>query len=111
MDGHFSNFLRLLKNGQKLDSFDAHFKQHINGTTSRTDLRKYITFKVVKQLNQIGTMKTWTKPNCNLCMYERLTILEKLRGKHVTIMNKNSDIYDVIFRSGTFTPFQYYPRN
>ena len=25
MDGHFSNLLRLFKNGQKSDSFDAHF--------------------------------------------------------------------------------------
>ena len=27
-------------------------------TTSRADLRKYMTFKVVKQLNPIGEMKT-----------------------------------------------------
>ena len=57
---------------------------------SRTDLRKYLTFKVVKQLNPIGSMKTCTKPNCNLCMEERLTILKKLRDKRVMIMNKNS---------------------
>ena len=42
-----------------------------------------MTFKVVNQLNQIGTMQTIMKPNCNLCMQERLTILKKLRGKHV----------------------------
>ena len=45
MDGHFSDLLRLLKNGQKSDSFAAHFEQHFNTTTSRTDLRKYTTFK------------------------------------------------------------------
>ena len=48
-----------------------------------------MTFKVVKQLNPIGAMKTFTKPNCNLCMEERLKILKKLRGKHVTFKNKN----------------------
>ena len=47
-----------------------------------------MTFKVVKQLNLIGAMKTFTKPNCNLCMEERLTILKNLRDKRVTIMNK-----------------------
>ena len=57
-DGHFSDLLRLLKNGQKSDSFAAHFKQNFNITTSRTDLRKYMTFKVVKQLNPIVEMKT-----------------------------------------------------
>ena len=93
MDGHFSDLLRLLKNGQKSDSFAAHFEQHFNTTTSRTDLRKYMTFKVIKQLSPIGVMKTFTKPNCNLCMEELLTILKKLRDKRVTIMNENSEIY------------------
>ena len=37
MDGHFSDLLCLLKNGQKSDSFAAHFKQHFNTTTSCTD--------------------------------------------------------------------------
>ena len=59
MHGHFSDLLRLIKNGQKSDSFSAHFEQHFNTTTSHTDLRKYMTFKVVKQLNLIGEMKTF----------------------------------------------------
>ena len=93
MDGHFYDILLLLKNGQKLDSFSAHFEQHFNSTTSRTDLRKYMMFKLLTHLNSIGAMKTFTKPNCNLCMEERLTILKKLREKRVTDMNKNSEIY------------------
>ena len=66
MDGHLSNLLRLFKNEKKTDSFAAHFEQNFNATTSRTDLHKYIAFKVVKQLNPIGAMKMFTKPNCNL---------------------------------------------
>ena len=82
MDGHFSDLQRLLKNGQKSDSFAAN-------TTSRTDLCKCMTSKVIQQLNPIGVMKTITKPNCNLCMQERLTILKNLRDKRVTVMKKN----------------------
>ena len=63
MDDHLSDLLRLLKNGQKSDSFAAHFEQKFKTTTSRTDLRKYVTFKLVKQLNPIVAMKTFTKPN------------------------------------------------
>ena len=48
IDGHFSDLLGLLKNGQKSDSFAAHFEHHFNTTTERTYLRKYMTFKVVK---------------------------------------------------------------
>ena len=105
MDGHFSDLQCLLKNGQKPDSFSAHFVQHFSNTTSRTDLRKYMTFKVIKQLNPIGAMKTFTKPNCNLCMQERLTILNKIRDKCVTVINKNSEIYGACRHNTTFHRF------
>ena len=59
-------------------------------------------FKVVKQLNPIGAMKTFTKTNCNLCMEELLTILKKLRDKHVTVMNNNSEIYGAFRHKTTF---------
>ena len=93
MDGHLSDLLRLLKNGNKSDSLAAHFENHFNSTTSCIDLRKYMTFKVVNKLKPIGAMKTFTKPKCNLCMEERLTILKKIRDKNVTFMNKNLEIY------------------
>ena len=57
MDGHFSDLLRLLKNGQKSDSFAAHSEQQFNTTTSRKYLSNYMMFKVVKQLNLICAMK------------------------------------------------------
>ena len=100
MDGNFYNILRLLKNRKKSDSFASHFEQHFNTTTSRTDLRKYMSFKVVNQLKLIGAMKTFTKPNFNLCMEERLTIL-----KRVTIMNNNLDIYGACRHKTTFHQF------
>ena len=102
MDGYFSDLLRLLKNGQKSDSFASHSEQHFNNTTSRTYYRKYMTFKVVNQLNPIGAMKTFTKPKCNLCMEERLTILKKLRDKCVMIMNKNLEIYGIFWHKTCF---------
>ena len=105
MDGHFSDLQRLLKNGQKSYSFAAHFEQHFNTTTSCIDLCKYMTFKVVKQLKPIGSMKTFTKPNCNLCMEELLTILKKLHAKRFVVINKNSDIYGVCREKTTFHRF------
>ena len=79
MYGYFFDIIRLLNNRQILYSFAGHFEQPFNTTTSRTDLRKYMTFKLVKQINPIGAMKTFTKPNCNLCMEEGLTILKNIR--------------------------------
>ena len=60
---------------------------------------------VVNQLNPIGAMKTFTKPNCNLCMEERLTILKMLPDKRVTIMNKNSEIYGACRHKTSFCQF------
>ena len=105
MDRHFSNVQRLLKNEKKSDSFAAHFEKHLNATMSCTDLRKYMTFQVVKQINLIGAMKTVTKPNCNLCIEERLTILKNICEKCVTIMNKNSEIYGAFRHKTTFYQF------
>ena len=95
----------LSRNGQKLDSFAAHFEQHFHASLQPADLRKFRTFKVVKQLNLIRAMKTFTKPNCNICMEERLTFLKKIRDKHVTIMNKNSEIYGACRHKTTFHRF------
>ena len=105
IDAHFSDLQRLLKNGQKSDSFASHFVQHFNNTTSRTDLRKCMTLKVIKQLNPIDAMKPFTKPNCNLCLQERLTILKKVRDKRVIVMNKNSDINGACRHKTTFHQF------
>ena len=93
------------KNGQKSDSFAAHFVHHFNNTTSRTDLRKCMTFKEINQLNPIGAMKIFTKPNCNLCMQERLTIMKELCEKRVTVMNTNLDIYGACRHKNTFHRF------
>ena len=76
MVGHFSNILHLLNNVQKSDSFASRFEQYFIDTTSHTYLHKYMTFKVLKQLNPIVAMKKYTKPNCNQCMEERLTIFK-----------------------------------
>ena len=72
---------------------------------SRTDLRNYMTFKVVKHINPVGTMKTFTKPNVNLRMEERLLIPRNLRDKYFTVMNKNLDIYGDCWHKTTFRLF------
>ena len=64
-----------------------------------------MTFKVIKQLNPIRAMKKFTKPNCNLCMQERLTILKKLRDKRITVMKNNSEIYGACWHKTTFHRF------
>ena len=52
-------------------------------------------------------MQTFTKPNCNLFIEERLTILKNIRDKCVTIMNKNLEIYGACRHKTTFINFCY----
>ena len=102
MDGHFSDLLCLLKNGQIFDSFAYNFEQHFKYTTSHTDLHKCTASKVVNHINPIGATKKNTKNNCNLCIEERLTLLKQLHDKHVTLVNKNSEIYGACRHKTTF---------
>ena len=89
MDGHPYDVQRLLKNGQKQKHFlPTIYGEHFQYTTSHTDLRKCEGLDTVNQLNPIGVIKLFTKPNCNLCMEERLIILKSIRDKNVTPMNK-----------------------
>ena len=108
MDGHLSDVICLLRKRQKSYSFAAHFEQHFQYTTSRTDLRKCMMSKLVKQINPIGAMKTFMKPNCNLCMEKCLTIPKNLRDKRVTIIDKNLDI-NRAFQHKT-TSYQFFQR-
>ena len=93
MGVHFSGVQRLIKKGQKSDSFSAYFKHNFKSTTSCTYLRKCMDFNVVNHLNPIGAMKSFRKPNCNICMEERLTIPKNICDKRITLMNRNWEIY------------------
>ena len=102
MDIHFFNTQRLLKNGQKSDSFAAHFEKRIKSTTSHTDLCNCVAFKVVNHLNPIGVMKSFTKPNCTIFVEEHLTILKRICDRNVTLINKNTEIYGVCLHRTNF---------
>ena len=62
-------------------------------------------FKVIKKINPIGATETFTKPNCNICMKERLTILKNLRDKRVTVTNKNLEMYRACQHKTNFHQF------
>ena len=86
----FKFFSRLVRNQvHSWPTTNSIFKS----TISHADLCMCMLFKVFKQPNTIGAMKTFKMPNCDLCMEERPTMLKHIRDKHVTVMNKNLDIY------------------
>ena len=73
MDDNFSDVQCLLKNG-KIRLISCSLKKNFKYTTSCIDLHKCIMFNVVKHLNSISTMKSFTKPNCIIYTEERYMI-------------------------------------
>ena len=76
MDGHFSYAQCIIKNGQKLDPFAAHYEQRFKSAMPHTYLCKCMRFKLVMHVNICGSNISSTKPNCNLFIEERLMILK-----------------------------------
>ena len=64
-----------------------------------------MAFKAVNHINRIGAIKSFTKPNCDLCMEERLTVLKKIHDRNVTLLNNNSEIYKFWQHKTTFRLF------
>ena len=94
MDSLFSGVQRIIKNKQKSDSFSSHYKKHFKYTTYYTELVKRISFKEVKYINPIVSNKPFTKPNLNICIEERLTILYIYVIKIVIFMKNVGNIWD-----------------
>ena len=60
--------------------------------------------QVIKAAQLSWCNENFTKPNLNLRMEERLTILKKLSYKLVTVMNNNFEIYGAC-QKNDFTSF------
>ena len=61
LDSHLSKFQGIIKNRQNLESFDIHYKKHLKTTASCTDIRKFMTLKVVKHSKPIRYILSSTK--------------------------------------------------
>ena len=61
--------------------------------------------ELMKYPNPNETMKTLTKPSCNISMEELLTVLRNICDKHVTLVNRNFDIYRVCWHKTTLHSF------
>ena len=102
MTQHFNDTRKVINCGVQIDSFAKHFAEHCeekikNGTLKKvktSDERDLMVIKVLWKGNQISVMKSFGKLNCQLCMNERILILENIRkGKKKNInisINTNS---------------------
>ena len=71
MEQHFPDVSQKIMNDKNLDSFAAHFAKHFTQKPSPQQCRKIMSFGILSTVNPIGSMKTWGKSSCTLCMKER----------------------------------------
>ena len=92
IDRHFLDFQWMIRNGQKSDSFAAHYEQQFKYTMLCNDQRNHMMSRVVHQINPFGSTIWFTKPDCHLCMEERLTIKNNTWQKCHTYQQMIRDI-------------------
>ena len=55
--------------------------------------RKIMPFGILSTVNPIGSMKTWGKLSCTLCMKEIVEIIDNSRRRYRQIINACSEVY------------------
>ena len=93
MEQHFQDVAQKVVNNKNLDSFAAHFAKHFTQKPSPQECRKIMSFDILSTVNPIGSMKTWGKSSCTLCMKERIEIIDNSRRKYSQINNACSEVY------------------
>ena len=76
MEQHFQDIAQKFANNKNSDSFAAHFAKHFTRKPSPQECCKIMSFDILSTVNTIGSMKTWGKSSCTLCMKERIEIID-----------------------------------
>jgi len=93
MQQHFNEVQKLVKLGEKSDSYAKHFATQFYDTNpSPTNQRGGITCSIIWQGNPISVVKTFAIKNCALCAKERLAILKQSRSNPQRLINSNNEI-------------------
>ena len=87
MEQHFQDVAQKVVNNKNSDSFAAHSAKNFTRKPSPQECREIMSFDIISTVNPIGSMKTWGKSSCTLCMKERIEIIDTSRRKYSQIIN------------------------
>ena len=82
MEQHFQDAAQKVMNDKNLNSFTACFAKSFTLKPSPQQCRKIMSFGILSTINPIGSMKTWGKSSCTLCIKERIEIVHNSRHRH-----------------------------
>ena len=108
---HMDDVRYQVKKGKLSDSFAAHFSQHFKekSKVKRREVRQLLNVEVLWKGNPICCTKTFGKNSCQLCMKERLSILNNLKNNPKETINSNSEIFGACRHRPKF--HRYIPRH
>ena len=66
-----------VQHNKNYDSFAAQFAQHFDQKRTPQQCCEIMNFEILSKVNPIGSMKTWSKSSCTLCIKERLEIVSR----------------------------------
>ena len=90
---HFQDVAQIVANNKNSDSFAAHFAKHFTQKPSPQECREIMSFDIISKVNPIGSMKTWGKLSCTLCMKERIEIIDNWQRRYSLIINSCSEVH------------------
>jgi hypothetical protein len=111
---HVGETVKLVNKGEKSDSFANHFAGHFSGSdadATRPIVREMLKVEIVWKGNPIGCMKTFGSNSCNLCMKERLAILNMTRKNPKKLINSRNEICGACRHKTRFHRFHRQPKN
>ena len=68
MGQHFQDVPPKVINNNSSDSFASNFAKHFKQKPSPQQCQEIMSFDILAMVNHIGSMKTWGKSPCILCM-------------------------------------------
>ena len=93
MEQHFQNVAQKVPHNKNSDTFAAHFAQHFDQKPTQQHCREIMKFEILSMVNPIGSVKTWDKSSCNLCIKGRLEIFSCSQRRYGKLINTCSEIY------------------
>ena len=93
LEEHFQDVAQKVVNIKNSESFVANFAKYFTQKPGPQECREIMTFDILSAVNYIGSMKTWGKLSCTLCMKERIEIIDNSLRRYSKIINACSEVY------------------
>ena len=87
MEQHFHDVAQKVANNKNSEYFADHFAKQFTQKPSPQQCREIMSSDIMSTVNPIGSMKTWGKLSCTLCMKEIIEIVNNSQRRYSRLIN------------------------